>query len=269
MLLELTPKKTKILIGTPAFQRINLLDIFLQYTSMLQKKMKQSNFIVDFLVVGTSHIEIDVIKNFPNINYHTLENVLSHKKNYIVDYAKKHDFDYLIWIDSDDFIPLDLLGQVLVKVKNNGYWASTKSMLMFDTSNQEMSWFRGYHIEQNQRLASQGLGTCRIFSKKFLDLLPENPYGLNKTQGMDASISHYLSNLNLGIDETLCNPPLSETLIAIKTNENIWGIEDYANRSNKPPYSLVKTFLSLYDADFNWLPKDIKDKLSLLDYHNC
>ncbi len=269
MLIELTPKKTKILIGTPSFQRINLLKVFLEYMVYLINKIEQkNNFVVEFLVVGTSNMEIDVIKNFNNIKYDMIENILSHKKNYIVDYAKKNDFDYLIWIDSDDFIPLDLLGQVLVKAKGNGYWASTKTMLMFDTMSKEIAWFRGYHIDQNRRLATQGLGTCRVFTKKFLELLSENPYGLNKTQGMDALISPYLSNLNLDVDATIYESPLNETLVAIKTNENIWGIDDYANRSNKPPYSLVKTFLSLYDHDFDWMPKDTKDKLSRLDYNN-
>jgi len=268
MLIELKPKKTRILIGTPTFQRPKLLEIFIQYTSALQKDIQQNGLIVEFLVVGTSNVEKDVVDGFANIKYDSIENILSHKKNYIVAYAKKHSFDYLVWIDSDDFIPINLFKQTLAKAENNGYWASTKSMLMFDSSNKEISWFRGYHIEQNKRLATQGLGTCRVFTKKFLELLPENPYGLNKKQGMDAIISPYLSSLNLDIDSTIYSPPLNETLVAIKTNENIWSVDDYANRSNKPPYSFVKTFLSLYDNDLSWMPKKIKDQLSILDYND-
>ena len=73
----------RLMIGTPAYKRPNLLYVNTLYTSKVLRSWLESNgFQVDHVIVGSSSEEKDAVKDM-GVEYYEIENVLSHKKNLI------------------------------------------------------------------------------------------------------------------------------------------------------------------------------------------
>ncbi|MEE2643628.1 MAG: hypothetical protein VYD19_01735, partial [Myxococcota bacterium] len=120
------------MIGTPAYKRPKLLCVNTYYTSqVLRVFLEQAGFQVDHLIVGSSSEEGDAIQGM-GVEYHEMENVLSHKKNYIHQQAQQRQVDYLFWLDSDDFIPPALLLKTIEVATENGWWSSVMNMFIYD-----------------------------------------------------------------------------------------------------------------------------------------
>ncbi len=254
-------KYGRILIGIPAYKRANLLKINLEYNiKEIQENFRQVGFEVDMLVIGSSSEEGDVVRSFGDkIYYEEIPNFLSNKKNLILQRAKQQKYDFLIWLDSDDFVPIDLLAHLLVTAKKNGYWASVSNIYFFNAQDHRLIFFEGYSI--GHELNKQGLGTARVFTKKLISLLPENVFGVNRERSMDSQIAPFLNALNIDPKKRLINSEYHNTILGIKTSQNIWSMDAYEN----------KAFQMLYDLNshlFSWLPKVTKDQILSLNFEN-
>ncbi len=253
-------KYGKILIGIPAYKRPNLLRINLQYTvAEIQANLIAAGFGVDMLVVGSSSEEGDAVREFPTIEYLEIPNYLSNKKNLILERARHGDYDFLIWLDSDDFVPIKLLAQLLVTAKRNGLWASVASIYFFDAASHRLIFFEGYR--PGHELSNQGLGTARVFTKRLIKLLPENVFGINRERSMDSQMAPYLNALNVHPSKRLLHSEYHSTILGVKTSQNIWSMEDYESKS----------FQMLYGLDsylFDWLPQTTREQLLELSFES-
>lgn len=250
----------KILIGIPAYKRRNLLELHLKYTSqVLKANLTKAGFTADILVVGSTPEEMNVVNQVSpdqNIQYKQLPNFLSNKKNEILKTAKEQDYDFLVWLDSDDFLPTNLLAELLVKAKRNGFWASVSNIYFLSAFDHSLYFFEGY--KQTHDLANQGLGTARVFTKKLIQLLPNDVFGIDRERSMDVKITPYLKALNISPEKRLIRSEYHNTILGIKTSQNIWSIEDYQKDSFKMLYTLESDL-------FEWLPDDIKKGILNLD----
>jgi len=252
--------KAKILIGIPAYGRPNLLKLNLQYTQdVLQDGLKTLGFQTDILVVGSGSPEANVVESFPTITYQEIPNFLSNKKNLILDIAKEQDYDFLVWLDSDDFVPINLLAQLIVTAKRNSFWASASNIYFFSAYDHSLHFFDGY--KKSHDLANQGLGTARVFTKKLIHLLPSNVFGVDRERSMDVKIAPYLKSVNVPPEKRLVKSEYHNTILGVKTSQNIWPIEAYQKDAFQMLYTLDSEL-------FSWLPKEIQAGILNLEANN-
>ena len=75
---------------------------------------------------------------------------------------------------------------------------------------------------------------------------------------MDVKITPYLKALNISPEKRLIRSEYHNTILGIKTSQNIWSIEDYQKDSFKMLYTLESDL-------FEWLPDNIKKGILNLD----
>ena len=122
------------MIALPAWKRPNVLRIHTYYmTRYIIPQLNKRGFEVDYLVVGSGKIEKDIVEKFDNVEFYEMSNILSNKNNHIYNQAKVRNVDFLLWLGSDDFMPLDLLITAIQVAHNNGHWSSIKNMFMYDS----------------------------------------------------------------------------------------------------------------------------------------
>ena len=251
----------KIMIGLPAWKRPNVLRVHTYYmTKYIVPELNRKGFEVDYLVVGSSKTEKDVVEKFDNVEFYEMPNILSNKNNHIYNQAKARNVDFLLWLGSDDFVALDLL-MFLIKVAiKNEYWSSLKNMYMYDSSLKVMKHFIGYL--PGNGLVEHGLGAGRIYTKKALQSLPEDVFGYNKMSGMDGCLKQALDQLNVPANQRLITSSPNKTMFSFKTEQNIWSVNDF------PPQILHTMDFDFNSANFHWLDDSVKVMLDMIEPKN-
>lgn len=250
----------KIMIGTPAYRRPSLLSINTRYNNNILKKfLEDRGFDVQHIIVGTSKVEQDAMIGC-DLEYHEMKNVLSHKKNYILKLAKERNVDYLLWIDSDDFIPINLALETIQVSNENGWWASVENMFIYDLFQKRMVHFNGY--DNRHCLKGHGLGTCCIYTKKMLEHLPFDAFGIDKQKAMEFHIFPHLKKIGIPLEKRLIKTKPNNTLVGIKTSQNIWHLRDFKTNV------LSEISFDLKNDVFDWLDKEYVDSILNVDPKN-
>ncbi len=247
----------KFLIGIPTYKRMKIVEIQMLYNSnILIPYIKAKGVQVDLLVVGSDDEDKQLFEDYHNLVYVHMPNILSNKFNYLVNYAKDQEYDYLMTLGSDDLMPTSLFDDVFELVKENGYIASPSQMWMCDTNTSIIYKWRGYG-NGSTPLKKYGLGSGRIYSKKTLDNLSRTPFGENMMNSMETTIAKELDVIDMGSIELNVFVDAESYLFCLKSDENIWKISSYTNTS-----SIVFDFTKKY---FDWIPNDVKEKILKLN----
>lgn len=253
-------KKTKlrrVLIATPIYQRLEVLDLYLEYMlDYLIPALRWENLDVCFALVGEEYESETVLKRIhckKNVFFLQLEeNNLGLKKNKLINIAQDSSSDNLLWIDSDDFFhPKTCLSLINLCVEND-VWSAIENFCFYDSNKKEYLNFEGYPPGHN--LFRWGMGSGRVFSKELFSYL-DNPFPL-QNRSMDDGIRRSLQNFNIKHEERLLfeNDYLP---IGLKTKTNIWSAKNYKTEKIRSKNEYV-----------NWLPKHIKSKLEHIEYDN-
>lgn len=248
--------KMRLAICTPVFKRLGLLDMWLKYMTLyLIPELESKGYSVTLLIVGDAEeaSTVETYALFGNIVFLQHENILGDKKNLLLNLAKSADFDYLAYIDSDDFFSSNTLESLVEKAKENSFWSSVQSCCFLDLKSNKLGVFTGY--QKKKSLHGWGLGSGRVFTKKLIRALDEKPFPpLNKS--MDYYIRERLVTFNVPVEKRLIpytTDGSQELFIGVKSDENIWGFDEY---SLKP--------IELNDPQVNWLPTSILQGLERL-----
>lgn len=248
--------KATLAICTPVFKRFALLDVWLKYMSLyLIPNLEEKGYNTTLVIAGGEE-EFDVVRPymlFGNIVFLNHENILGDKKNILLDFSKEADFDYLTYIDSDDFFNATTLDMLIDKAKVNSFWSSVQGCCFLDINTMKAGVFTGYG--EKKELHGWGLGSGRVFTKKIMLALDKSPFPpLNKS--MDFYIRECLQTFNVPKESRLV-PYIenedSKLFIGVKSNENIWGFDQY---------SLAP--ISIDNSRVSWLPKPIIQELQTL-----
>jgi|SRR5210317_566381 hypothetical protein len=252
----------KIMIGLPAWKRPNVLRVHTYYmTKYIIPELNKRGFQVEYLVVGSSKIERDVIEKFNNVEFYEMPNILSNKNNHIYNQAKIRNVDFLLWLGSDDFMPLNLILTCIKVAHENGYWASIKNMYMYDSFTKTIKHFVGYLPEHG--LVTHGLGAGRIYTKQALQALPRDVFGYNKMSGMDGCLKLELDKFKVPVENRLIESELNSTMFSFKTQQNIWSVNDYS------PQILHTVDFDFNSSNFNWLDDSVKVMFDIINPKNC
>ena len=117
--------------------------------------------------------------------------------------------------------------------------------------------FNGYLTSHG--LKDQGLGTCRIYTKRLLNKLPIDVFGYNKMSGMDGQIAPFLRKAPVAPRKRLITTPAHETLFGIKTSQNIWHLSDFQSQR------LSHVDFDFHHTTFNWLDTEVREMILAID----
>lgn len=239
----------RVVICTPVFKRLALLDLYMDYMcNYYIPSLEWSGFEVIFALAGQEEESPVVRKYFrKGLIYLQTENNLGRKKNLLLNLARDIQVDYLIYIDSDDFIHPDLTKKMVEVAETNGYWSAVEPFCFFDAKSKDYGLFEGY--AKNKDLYGWGMGSGRVFTSKLLKSFGDNPFA-HKNKSMDWYIREQLSEVDVPVDSRLVRlSDLSYLPLGLKTEENIWAYDKYDIRVLDPQDSLV-----------NWLPPTLKTR---------
>jgi len=249
--LEISPSKDSLLIGVPIHNRYTLTDLFCRYvTSYLIPGLVWAGYEVSLILCGDSD-DLNPLRKYasPRVVGFEHQNNLGKKKNAMMEVALAAEVDYLMWLDSDDFLHPNLCDSLIDLASFNGYWSSVEPCLFFDSQNKEYRLFEGY--APNHQLGGWGLGSGRVFTRKLLQM--EKLAYVESNKSMDDSVKKALSELDIDTDCRLIREP--EYLpIGVKTDQNIWKVGGYKTELAQNP---------------NWLPRDIRERINNISHDAC
>ena len=246
---------SSLLIGVPVFKRLTLLNLFAEYMfKFLVPSLKWKGFNTTVVFCGED-AELNALhkfKHYPEFSFIHHSNNLGEKKNLILSLFTASEYDYLMWIDSDDFFHPDVCEALVKKASNNEYWASIEPFSFYNTINSEFLFFEGYG--SNQSLHGWGMGSGRVFTKACVQRLDIRFAKGNRS--MDESVKDVLSTLSLPKGAHLLTSLDVDYLpIGVKTKQNIWEFSKYSGTSLHPR-----------DLFVAWLPYEIRNSLDTLEF---
>jgi len=241
------PKEGKrLIILTPVHQRVTLLKLFAKYTrEYLIPALRWLDFEVLWVCAGGSE-ERDIIERLTDF-YIELPNNLAAKKNKLFEIAKDLHADFAICIDSDDFVPPSAVKHLIRKAETNTFWSALEAFTFFSAEKKEYHYFGGY--PEGHDLHGQGLGSGRVYTRKFLTSLDDNPLGSEGNKGMDIRLRKTLEALCLEPQEYLVSQ-IRELPVGLKTNQNIWKVGQYAT-----------SVIPANDKTVSWLPESLSEAI--------
>ncbi len=208
------------------FRRTQITQVYYQYMkTQLLPQLEHLGFDVQMLVSGDEY-DFSAFEPFENkrIRFMETENNLGMKKNKMLKESLDCNADYVLLIDSDDFVHLNTVVRLLNLAHSNMYWASIENFGFFNTATRTFSEFKGY--SKSHCLYKNGMGSCRVFSRLLIDFLGARPFKEDVNRSMDASIKAKLVSLEIPYEQRLLTE--KEFLpIGLKSSENIWPISAY------------------------------------------
>ena len=245
----------RVSILTPVYERLPVLQLFMDYTSnYLIPYLEFNNYDCVFVLLGSDKEE-EVVENFKNDNlvFLNIENNLGIKKNKALDIAKKLQSDYALFLDSDDLLPPNTAIKLIEKAESNGYWSSLEEFCFYSSRLKHYSLFEGY--KRGHNLYKQGMGSGRVFTKQLLEDLGSSLFA-EKNNRMDESVKAKLREIGLKHEEFLIENA-DQIPIGVKTKTNIWSEDNYPTRE-----------ISEDDHAISWVPFKIREKLKAIQYED-
>jgi len=247
-------KKKKILIAIPCHLRLEILGVQLKYhMEVLSKKMSMHNLNVDFLYIGTNDLEGSYISKTPFF-FEGCENVLSKKFNRCVSYALEKNYDFLMTLGSDDLIPFDLFVRLLAKAIESDFLSAPGQLYLFDIETQNVYKWIGYPLG-----TKLGVGAGRFYSKKLLNALPPNPFGIDKMYHMETTINKSIVQImnQEAIDcECLSLFEEKDVILCLKSESNINQMSKFKSK-NLCDINVI----DIHNVIFDWLSISLKNEI--------
>jgi glycosyltransferase involved in cell wall biosynthesis len=219
-------KKTIIFL-TCTYERIEITKIFKKNLIKLQEEFSSEfNFIN--IVVDSDHSNRDVFQSDDRFIYLEYGNSpLSHKWNYGSQFLKNINFDNLIIIGSDDILDCKLFNIYKEKIKSDMDLIGIKDLYMYDILKDKMFYWSGYD-ESSGRLG-ESIGLARCLSKKIVEELNYNLWGLELNKGLDKSMMERITKYCDPFSSYIFNSKDNGFSFDIKSNKNITILKNFDN----------------------------------------
>lgn len=219
-------KKTIVFL-TCTYERMEITNIFKKNIVSLQKKFGDDfNFIN--IVVDSDETNKEVFKNDNSFIYLQYGNSpLSHKWNYGSQFLKNIAFDNLIIIGSDDIIDDKLFDIYKSKIQKGVDFIGVKDLYMYDMISNRMFYWEGYDKESKRH--GESIGMARCLSKKIVESLNYNLWGLELDKGLDRSMSERIDKYCGEYSKYIFNIKDNGISFDIKSKKNVTKLKDFTN----------------------------------------
>ncbi len=250
-------KRYKVIFVTCTYKRPEITERIISIWENLQEKTSQ---FLEFenIIVDSEKTNFDIFVNKKNFKYYDYKNhPISDKWNFAVSQLIGKNFDYVIFLGSDDFIDESLI-RIYYEKMNNGYdYIGIHDMYVFNTINQNLYYWGGYKQGSGRQGETIGLGRC--LSKNIIEKLNYNPWGLGLNRGLDGSMQIKLKNID-NITTSFINLKRDGGFACdVKSDFNITKIKDY-----KTDFELIDHNSIIYRNNFKNFLNIKKHKVSII-----
>lgn len=221
-------KKYKVVVLTCTWKRPEITEIFVDTLLTMQEKTKGIFEYIN-IVIDSENSNFDVFKNRKNeFDYYNYpNNPISNKWNYGVTLTKNIDFDYIIFLGSDDVVDQNVMLEYHSKMKENYDFIGIIDMYVFNTMNNQLYYWDGYKESTGRKGETIGLGRC--FSKKVIEKLNYTPWMMNINKSLDKTLNNNIKKIeNLKISKIRLTD-FNGFSCDIKSNVNITKLTDYTD----------------------------------------
>ena len=218
-------KSQKVIFVTCTYNRPEVTKKIIEVWEKVQKNTEKY-FTYENIVVDSDSSNLEVFNSNNNFSYYNYDNFpISNKWNYAASKLKEKDFDYVIFMGSDDFIDEDLLMNYYEKMKLNYDFIGIQDMYVHDSKTNKLYYWSGYKKHTGREGETIGMGRC--FSKRIIEKLNYEPWlnGINKS--LDRSLQKKLVNFNDLKVSTINLKRDGGFACDVKSNVNITNIKEY------------------------------------------
>jgi hypothetical protein len=219
-------KKLKLIFLTCTWGRPNITKIFIDSLMKTQKTL-ESIFDFENIVVDSENSNFSVFENTPtNFEYLSYpNNPISNKWNFGANSLRLRDFDYVLFLGSDDIMDMKILLEYQKKMKENFDYIGILDMYVYDQKQSDLYYWSGY--EKNTGRQGETIGLGRSISNETLKKLNYHPWDNDLNKGLDKTFNFKLKKLTnlksfkfklIDVDGFACD---------IKSDVNITKLKDY------------------------------------------
>lgn len=218
-------RKIKLCVISCVYQRPEITQIVFDYWKSIQEKTKNifdfTNIIVDSDSSNLKYFEKST--NFKYYNYYN--NPLSDKWNYAASLLKNEDFDYVLFIGSDDIMDEVVLKNYYNEMISGIDFIGLIDMYVFDYITSKSFYWKGYSEKSGRFGETIGLGRC--LSKNLITELNYTPWAYGFDRGLDGTMQKKLKSI-INIKKTsLVLKSIGGIACDIKSTKNITNILSY------------------------------------------
>jgi hypothetical protein len=219
-------KKYKVVVLTCTWQRPEITEIFVNCLLSVQEKTK-SIFEYVNIVIDSDNSNLNVFKDRTNdFTYHNFPNTpISNKWNYGVGLTKDIDFDYILFLGSDDIMDQNVMLEYHNKMKDGNDFIGIIDMYVFNYINNKLYYWSGYDEKTDRKGETIGLGRC--LSKKTIEKLNYTPWALNINKGLDKTLNNNIKKIQDLKVSKIKLTDFNGFSCDIKGNVNITKLTDY------------------------------------------
>lgn len=255
-------KKYKVLILTCTWERPEITEIFVNYLLSVQDKTK-SIFEYVNIVIDSEKSNLKVFENrLDSFNYHNFSNTpISNKWNYGVSLTKDIDFDYILFLGSDDIIDQNVMLEYHNKMKDGIDFIGIIDMYVFNYLSGQIYYWKGYRKSTGRE--GETIGLARCFSKKTIEQLNYTPWASNINKGLDKTLNNNIKNINNLKISKIKLTDINGFSCDIKSNLNITKLTDYVDLIDITNEDFKKFSININELKSSGV--NINEKYSIID----
>lgn len=206
-------KTYDIIIVTPFYKRKKIFKLFLNNL----RNLKEGGINLHAILIGSETIENEkeLVKSYGFEYTYFKNNPLSNKWNHGISLLKEYNFNYLVIMGSDVLVNFELLNRIneLSKKKEYDIYGILDGYVYNYGEKIGVHW-PGY--SKKSKRFNEPTGSCRFYSKKFLEDYDYILYRYEINKGLDASATLKFKKYKVYTTKMLNG----EYLISLKSNGN-------------------------------------------------
>lgn len=219
-------KKINLGILSASWKRKKLTSRYCEHIIFL-KKLFSNHINLTSAVVDSDQINKESIKKFNSVYLNYLNQPLSDKFNFGMNYFKNLPIDYVMILGSDNFIDEILMIEYIKIMRNNYDLIGVLNSYVYDIKTGHMYNFLGY--PKTSHRYQETLGAGRILSKTILDSLKFMPWKNGISKGLDGSMWEKLSKLEFK-EYKINVKSINGLMLGVKTDTFITDLNKMKNK---------------------------------------
>ena len=186
--------KYNVIVLTCTWGRTDITEIFVN--SLINTQLKLNNlFNFKNIVIDSENSNIEFFEKNNQFTYYNYKNFpVSNKWNYGLSKIKNIDFDFVLFMGSDDIIDENILMEYYDIMKKGYDYIGINDLYFFNKINNKYYYWPGYSVDSGRFGESLGLGRC--LSSRLVTHLNYEIWDNNLNRGLDGSMEKKIRKVN-------------------------------------------------------------------------